>query len=555
MNRPTTTKDILRGVFVLPICAGHLVQRRNNAWRFDGSVSALVLLLLVISLTVAITSTNGITKYDIQRLTGTLILMTLMVLCAIGEIIRVVLKNRREQHNITITAPCAYMNMETFFLWIFAILASLFCTFHFLVALECLQPGISDVLDVFRISKLSFSAVLVLFIFTEASFITYFSVKKLQRSVFTWRSVVVLVCVNVVLWVNTFILQGTALAITHSHVENNTFIRTCINNSSVSRAFDDSSGILNPGFIEFLMLAVTLIISISNSPTDEQGHEEISNDSRNFYIEEAMTDITSLLVHDHETETISGDVTSDRQESVLQMSRNHYGTIIVCVIIILPNIIGYMVDVIIDLQYSQVRVAMNYWELGQKLLMVVGHLTGFVILQRDFQPPRRHVPLTIREGVYLLAAVGMFVTHFFEIIIGVVANDKTGMSTTLQNTASILQDYLQVVFLIYANRNTAKHGYRRRFLIEAICIVIMSINLGFWFTDNFLISNYDSTRETEQHVLGNTGWYIFNNILMPVNVYYRFSSGWMYYYLFRKLSHYRNGEQVQRQRSAPWRYR
>jgi len=126
------------------------------------------------------------------------------------------------------------------------------------------------------------------------------------------------------------------------------------------------------------------------------------------------------------------------------------------------------------------------------------------------------------------------VIHFLELFHSIF---RLNNLTLVLNITTVYQDYLQVTFLLHADRCSRKPNEMYKNYIKWICLLLVVLNFLCWLNDSFFLYQFPTLRLQEaiydSLVLD---YRIIADILMPISVYYRFVCTLAFYAISQKLS-------------------
>ncbi|XP_069134883.1 uncharacterized protein [Argopecten irradians] len=213
---------------------------------------------------------------------------------------------------------------------------------------------------------------------------------------------------------------------------------------------------------------------------------------------------------------------------------SHIATLAISLTAGLGLIICYIAQAMDIGNLEQLHSVTELYELTIIVIMVSVQLVGFFCLSHHCVPKKSVKPLRPRDYVYLLSAFGLITFHFYETLGGDTSSGSSSGILLYKSIISILQDYLQVVFLLQANR--CQKSRPSVPLLESVLICTMIMNVIAWFNNSFLMSEFPSTRDLEHSGFPKHVLHFIYDVLLPVAVFFRFTSFLEYYATFEEYN-------------------
>ncbi|OWF38811.1 uncharacterized protein LOC110465885 isoform X2 [Mizuhopecten yessoensis] len=513
---------LLTSILLLPFTAGNYRRRQNGSGYYDCIISSRVLFLVVLSIVIVFTASKKIPTHSEIRIGFVLILLSLlMIFAVIGFCVQGYLVHKHGlQYIVAASRNASTPKLQVVFLWLFGFASVFYCGFFIIKQIEC-----SENLAVGNIwyILLYFNITLILCLFSQMVIITHFSPYELKQTHLVNYAMSLLLVANVCMFVYGTLIGEITLYIMYTFPDSD--IANCLeNNSTFSVLLEKSKPILKPNFTEFCLLSCTILLEIW-SPTkkvqlldEETSYMEIDNIEHT----ERSPLLPTFTATEHRRSGNEGKQTACQLITLVFSITAGLG-LIVCYVVMAMNI-G-------DIDYM--RNVAEIYELALKVVMVLAIFIGFYCLVSYCTPDTSPEDLKPSEYVYLLSAFGLFMMHICEGIGGDVSFDNWFMSTSI---LSIFQDYLQVVFLLHASRFKKSEPQSTIHLLESALIFIMICNCIFWLNDSFLKSEFSITRILEHYNFPTELSSVVYNVLLPVSVFFRFTSFLEYYATFDKYN-------------------
>ncbi|OWF55352.1 hypothetical protein KP79_PYT16642 [Mizuhopecten yessoensis] len=513
---------MITSVFILPFTAGNYRRRQNGFWYYDCSISFRVLFLGFLAIIVVFSATNTIYDGANVRLGVVLLLLSVLILGGVSVcLILVCLAQLRGLQCIVATRRHTHTTkLQVCFLWIFGLASILFSTLLVGKLIECSGNGTAGL---YWNSIICFNCLLVVCFISEIIFITYFSEFKLKHSTLANYSMLLLLASNTCVQLYVSIIGDHPLA-TFIEINKENATNWCLErNSTMTALIEKSRSILTPTFMEFFLLSSTMILDIW-SPSNENSHENETRHSEINGIQDSER--TSLLPH---TSAIEPDYSGNGSRRMLcQMI-----TIVVSLMTGFGMVIFYVAMAMNVGNIQTLHFLAEFYELILKVLMTIATFLGFFCLVTYCTPDRSPKRFKSRENVYLLSVFGLMMLHICKVIQGDVTSYLDSKILLYTNIISIFQDYLQVVLLLHANQCKKSDPRSRIVLLESVLLFIMINNFVLWINDTFLLSQYPITRVMAQERFSTGLLRLGYTVLLPVSVFYRFTSFLQYYATFR----------------------
>ncbi|XP_069107876.1 uncharacterized protein [Argopecten irradians] len=512
---------LFTSIIILPFTAGNYRTRRNGSRYYDCAISFRVLFLCCLAVVAVFSATKDVHAGADARLGVVLLILSLLITGGIVVcLVLVCLAQTRGLHSlVTARSPTSTSRLQVGFLWIFGLGASLFAAFLMAKMVECSLHVIGDL---YWNTIICFNAALIVCFLSELIFITYFSTFKLKHSTFVNYSILTVLASNICMQLYVSIIGDsfeTFIKINHDLDSSE-----CLsNNSTLSAMIQKSRSMLAPMFTEFVLLSSTVIVEIWSPSSNRSNNEHIHSDMNNFDESER----TGLLPY---RSTNSG-LYAENERKLYRL--------LTCIASLITGFGLVIVYVAISMNIGNVQAIQfiaEMYELVLKLLMTVVNFVGFYCLVNYCTPDSSPKPLTGRENVYLMSLLGLVMLHIGKVIKGNISTSHMSDVLFYTNIISIFQDYLQVVLLLHANRCNKSDPRSALRLFESVLLFTMIINFTLWINDTFLIAQYPITRVLEKGEFSHGVLKLGSSILLPVSVFYRFTSFLEYFSTFKKYS-------------------
>lgn len=158
---------------------------------------------------------------------------------------------------------------------------------------------------------------------------------------------------------------------------------------------------------------------------------------------------------------------------------------------------------------------------------------GFVRLKKETLPKRSYQLLESDEYIFLFTALGNIIQQILGLFGTIIAND---ILRWIWFIITILQDYLQVTFLLHANRCVRRKGKVKGKYLKWICLLLVAVNFGCWLEDSFFLFQFPVTNFDDAIIIEMSSEHkVVSDILLQFKVYYRFVSGFAFYTISKKM--------------------
>lgn len=543
--------------------------------------SAIVMLLGLLAVIVVFAGSLAIPKDVLTRLTVSLVILTSVVAAGIVTCFLSgyhIYKHGRQVNVSSWSQRINSNNLQLIFLWLFAILSTFYCSSKAVVQIQCL--------DAMSVPQILYNVALILFMLSETTLISFLSSYRLSKWSFKKYTVPLLIAVNLSMWFDALVKEHTKMTSDSpsNHTHNISDWIRCAKNSTAGIFYHRSWRFVSPAFVEFSLLAITLLtelplaehadspVSSSGKPSskdsdqtnnrainkdDDEDLEYLNDDQdvENKMDENEKDDeSTPLLNHRDEVNSL---LTSDsvigvegyvnttyhrNKEPIPTIStRTHISTylsMLLSVLICLPSLLAYAIQVTQLPTNIHITLFLNWYEVSVKTIMVLAVLMNFHVIENMTSPPSsKAAPFTARDLVFMGSVFSMFCTHCFEMLAGCISDNPASQAILVANCTSIVQDYVQTVFLLHVSRCQRKTSNDSRALFVSLCIFLTVTNFGCWLIDSLIVSHsIKQTRKAQVDVLAPTIWRTTKNIFEPLTIYYRFASAFAFHALCKRYT-------------------
>jgi len=513
MNQPLI--DIFIAIVILPSMSGNICKIQRGFRIYDCSKSIMVIAIFLFAIVIVSTITIGKQYKSILYS-----FLTVVVIVGILSCVFIWILVRKQRTIPTTSFDLHTRKVEIIFLWMFGILSTISCVFKILKHWQCAKET--------SVSQTFYIVILVIFFVTELVLLSTYRRYKIQCSIIMNSAMQILIAADISVWFHLFI-HGNEGITTNTDTNSSLMLNNnCLKNSTIIKRYSTLQSILHPAFLEFAFLSVTIIPEIwipFQNKVNESKQEDIS-ESEEHYSE--MTPLSNSNRHN--------DVSRRRIRSFTPFL--HYivlfGSIAVCV----TFFVGYVVQATV-LESQALMYALHYLNIAVKTVLLITIYMCFfgTIKKRNTNSQRKS--FGIKEYIFLLSSLGMFMNHIYKVLRTYsTLNEKTDAKIVFTwNIMGMFHDYLQTVFVLQEGEVRKVSVAKKRKQIYAISCLLLTIgNFGSWFSESFIFAAFPTSRSMEQKSFGDMNWTFFNEFILPLKAYYRFSSAFVFYSIYKQIN-------------------
>ncbi|XP_021368540.1 uncharacterized protein LOC110460131 [Mizuhopecten yessoensis] len=542
-------EKLFKSVFILPYVAGNYRRRQNGFWNYDCTISSRVLFLIIVALVIVFTASKELKTHVEVRLGFILLLLSVLMICTVFALCRLgrLVQKHGLQSVVSARRHISTPKLQMIFLWVFGLGSALYCALFVGKQIECSAYSSGGF---YWNVLLSFNIILILSIISEMIFLTYFSPYQLKQTSAVNFSSFFLLTANISVVLYIYLMKDTFLYAIEIYPEGH-FISCIESNSTMTILMHKSKQFLSPTFVEYAFLSITVVVEIwsptkVHQPDTRSAHEginDIENSEQNSLFDEfdnGNSERRSLLhaVANDESQQAclrQAAIEPYHSENGERRKVSHIITLVGSLTAGLGLVICYTAQAMDKGNIENIRYATEIYELTLIVVMVLVIFVGFYCLVHSCNLDRSAQPLRPGDYVYLLSAFGAIMFHMYEVIGGDVSSDSSGSVFLFKSIVSIFQDYLQIVFLLQANR--CKKSRSSVVLLESVFIFTSVINLIYWFNNSFLKAEFPSTRILENDHFSKEVLDLVYKVLLPVLVFFRFTSFLEFYAILEEYKH------------------
>lgn len=271
---------------------------------------------------------------------------------------------------------------------------------------------------------------------------------------------------------------------------------------------------LLPARMEFLILSSSFMISFWHSSSQEQTCEiQIPlEESRNEESEEQLP-----LLH-----------MPQRSEN----RASHVFAIMVAIFLNLPTFLTWLLLAFVYVDNNgKLNNAYEICHCLNSIATIIVVYIAFDHLSNNYSIYEHQNSLTTSESILVFSSAGVVAYNTYGLLFAVQSRVEDNMSLLFRSIVAILETFLQTSLLIQCQRYVLSE--RRSKLLSSFGLVLTITNLINWF----LYSIYQNVpTEGREKIVGNKrNWAYVNNILVPLLIFYRFTSAMNSYALYHQI--------------------
>lgn len=405
------------------------------------------------------------------------------------------------------------MNLRIIFLWLFGLAVILQSAVNFAIDLECIHKYPQE--HIFYIGFLS-SSVLVLFIILQMGAITYFRNHYFNKSVQINFAVVFISLANFGLWFNSVVSNLNNTYTTNPNTSNLIVFKNetgCYFSSKIQQNLNHLlTPFLLPTRMEFFILASSFFISFWHSSSKKQNG--LSRVSVGGSMQDVCDETTPLLPRNTENRA------------------SHVFAIMISIFLSLPTFLTWLLLSFVYTENSDhLNTAYEICHCFNSLAIIVIVYITFDYLSTRYIIRESHRPLTISETILVFSSAGVVAYSTYGLLFALQSHVSEHLAALFRNIFWILETFLQTSLLIQCQRYVLSE--KRSKLLSSFALVLTITNLINWF----LYSVYQNVpTEGREKIVGNKrNWAYVKTILVPLLIFYRFTSAMNSYSLYHQI--------------------
>lgn len=515
---------------VLPMTAGAPSPDNRRHRYHDGTTSTFVMLLFVLSFIFVLL--EALTIEDFFRDDLVLLLEGCIVTCGVVACVGSYIVSHARGIHVVAEEIQKPTRMKEVFLWLFGIPSMVYCGTKVVTLIHCNSVHTSSG---FTKAELFYYVITVVFILVEMVYISYLSAFQFKPSLLSNVTLLCIVTGNPSVWLQYLLNDVDQHRINTTDYGNNlTNIENCVVNSTTAEFSKTIYPFISPVFLEYLLLTTTIVRDIL-SPSPKETFREINTYDRSLQLvpTEDENDSESVFINAaeprHQYSTFSG---QNNHQTRNTWPLLFYIVLIVYLIDGAIAFVGFLLQVIYLPGDFRIHRMIGVSEVFLKVLMLGLILFGFNRLYYETQTDVIYRPLLYGECIFLFTAFGNCIVHIISFLGSILLSNYVQL---LRNTITILQDYLQVTFVLHADRCVRPCNQQRTNYIKCVCYLLAATNFGCWLNDSFFLFQFKETHINESTFKSQMYEYkIISDIIRPMAVYYRFLCGCAFYTFGKK---------------------
>jgi len=264
---------------------------------------------------------------------------------------------------------------------------------------------------------------------------------------------------------------------------------------------------VSPVYLEFSLLSIIIARNLlsdksevfdwqtnCNTDTDDRSNQSLSGDeesedSNELYENTEYTDITPLTSVrtniSYSTFTLNQNTQQHRQVPLPV-----YVALITYIIVVCLDVTGSIMQITDHSGVFDVNQMKLVCACFIKLFMTTLLSYGFVRLNKDMFPKRPYESFKSDEYLFLFTSLGSIIQHIIELFGTMNSNNKLRW---VWNIIVVYQDYLQITFLLHANRCIKRHREEQNKYLKWVCMLLVATNFGCWLEDSFILLQFPVT--------------------------------------------------------------
>ena len=545
---PRLVKDILNGIFILPLTAGNKNQRHQNVTR-EISTTIIIIIWLAVMLVLIPGKFQTKQSYDTSSpfvihiaLDSNLVLG---IIGCIGIILNIAIGD--VGFKVTTLRGNGVLKLRIFFLCsllVGSLLNSSSDLWHDWLCLDQMGANQSDTWEYMNVtSNMSYNVLYGIFCALETVCLIIMIGYKLKRTAVIQFSIITTVGGNMSIWVNTLNeiyqndkpenLNNTAMPI----YEINYCYRNITDDKSIKIAsvLQVAKPILQITVLQFVFLCLYTLIEKWSSLV-VVGFVSISpNLSNNEFSPVEVSDTENTIDEEQELLPLEENFTFERRmDTIICSFKLPYFAISIGTL--LSVVLGTMCIFGVTSIFNENK-QYQYWFRKlfciDKFILIFVFYLGFFCIRNATTNNRSY---NAREIIML---VGVFFTfqYYTYNLIAVLIVDGWQLDFAIEECVDLISEYLQIVWILQLNWIEFNRIRRRDTrLLKAYVGFSMAMMLGFWFVDCFVpVGRYHVAYNVFEEGLGEDAYHLITFLIFPMFVFYRFTLFFAYANLYQTL--------------------
>ena len=535
-------KDIMHGIFIVPLTAGHKSQLQQNG---DCKISSTI--IVVIWLAVMLVLIPGIfqTGHSYDKSTPFIVHIALdlnLVLAIIG-CIGILLKiafNDIGSKETPRGERCA-LTMRIFFLLIFLLGLLIDSGSDIWKDTLCLNKipanGTWEYASI--TSNISYNVLLVIFCALETVCILIISLYNLKKTAAVKFCIITMIGGNISIWVNTFnqMYQND----THDNSNNSLMVFNDTNfcfsnitdnkNKEIARLLHSAGPSLQSTVLQFVFLSLYMMFEKWSSLLLYECGAVSANTFQNEY--------SSFEDHiaEHEITPLFENNFSLRRNNDTDECSYNFTFVAVSLGVLFAVVLSLMCIFGVTDIFSENK-RYQYWFnmliCIYKVIMMFVFYICFFTTKNNITADRSY---NAREIIMLIGVFFNFQYFTYQFIATLLANGQP-FGKFIACFFNITFEYIQIVCILQLNFMELSNQIRWRYtkLLKACVGFSMVMILGFWFVDCFMpVGRYHVTNDVVVDGLGEDAFHLIKFLIFPMFVFYRFTVFFAYANLYQNL--------------------
>ncbi|XP_061162575.1 uncharacterized protein LOC133171789 [Saccostrea echinata] len=438
-----------------------------------------------------------------------------LVSCGVLALFVLIFSNSFIHNETNILIPKDYsLNLRIIFLWIFGLSVILHSAVNLAITIECFYLTSQDaIMYIGIISTLMF----IFFIILQIGTITYFRNYHFKKSTQVNFAIVFLSLANFAVWFNSVVssLNGTYSTNPNATVNMSTFQKEteCFFSSKIQTELAQKLlPFLLPARMEFFILASSFILSFWHSSSEQQQCEI------HFDLEETGTEESQEIL-----------------PLLPRSSQNRASNVVVIMISVILNLPTFLTWLLLSFVYTDNNEGLsNSYEICNcinSIATIIIVYIAFDHLSKTYSMSKYQRPLTTSETILVFSSAGVVAYSTYGLLFGLQGNVEEHLAILFRNFIEIIETFLQTSLLIQCQRYILSE--RKSPLLSSFALILTITNLINWF----LYSIYQNVpTEGREKIVGNRrNWAYVQTILVPLLIFYRFTSALNSYSLYQLI--------------------
>ncbi|XP_061197137.1 uncharacterized protein LOC133205354 [Saccostrea echinata] len=406
------------------------------------------------------------------------------------------------------------LNLRVVFLWLFGLGVILKSAVYIAIKIECF-PIVSD--DFMMYLSVLSTFMFICFIILQMGTITYFRNYHFKKSTQINFVIVFLSLANFAVWLNSVVssLNGIYATNPNETVHMKTFKNEseCFFSSKIQKDLAlKLLPFLLPTQMEFFILASSFVLSFWHSSTEQE-----------CWITEIDLEETG---------------TDESQELLPLLPRNtenratNVAVIMISVILNLPTFLTWLLlSFVYPDNNKGLRNSYEICNCVNSIAIIIIVYIAFDHLSKTYSTSQYQRSLTTSETILVFSSAGVVAYSTYGLLFALQGNIEEHLALFLRNFIEIIETFLQTSLLIQCQRYIL--SWQRSSLLSSLALILTITNLINWF----LYSIYQNVpAEGQEKIVGNRrNWAYVQTILVPLLIFYRFTSAMNSYSLYHQI--------------------